>query len=320
MKHSAARPWSKDKVEILTKLWPHFGTITCADMIGLTKSQIKSKADRLKLKILPKQDRLCVQCMTNTQVNRDCGLKCRKCYNENRIVTRPRSPLVTFWNDERMEFLKKWYPQLGGTYVANQLYCSIDKVFHKAHHIGLRLLPSKDRLCRECKTLKLGTSSHGRICAICTSNKRKNKRDKTYADPRSRLSELLRQMRVRSSVKCDVTVDYLLDLWKSQDGKCFYSGLEMTLTPSGLGRSPYSLSIDQKVPKAGYTKGNIALCCWAINAGKQNFSIDTYIKICRAVAKRQSTSRRLSGTFSGTEDLPCRSPQILSTQAAITSP
>jgi hypothetical protein len=60
----------------------------------------------------------------------------------------------------------------------------------------------------------------------------------------------------------------------------------MKLIPYGKGRSPYSVSLDQKKPSKGYTKNNVVLCCWAVNSGKSNLSIKEYINICKAVTKK----------------------------------
>ena len=79
------KPWTKEKVEIMEKWWPHFGTYGAERMLpGLTRTQIKSKATKLGLTLLSKQERLCIECRQRYQYKRDAGLRCEKCHLEKR--------------------------------------------------------------------------------------------------------------------------------------------------------------------------------------------------------------------------------------------
>jgi hypothetical protein len=76
-----------------------------------------------------------------------------------------------------------------------------------------------------------------------------------------------------------------MDLYNKQNGQCAYSGIPMVFERWGSGRKRYSLSIDQIIPGRGYIIGNIALCCWIVNAGKSDLLLDDYIKICNNVVE-----------------------------------
>jgi hypothetical protein len=102
-----------------------------------------------------------------------------------------------------------------------------------------------------------------------------------------RFNELLRSARKRSSIKCDIDIKHLFKLWDDQKGLCYYSGLPMKFSKYGDGRNMYSVSPDQLIADGGYTKTNVVLCCWAVNAGKNSFPINEYINLCRAVARHQ---------------------------------
>jgi len=65
---------------------------------------------------------------------------------------------------------------------------------------------------------------------------------------------------------------YLIELWKAQEGKCFYTKENMDLTGYPQG-NPFAFSVDRIVPELGYVKGNIALCCSIVNRIKQDLSI-----------------------------------------------
>lgn len=58
-------------------------------------AQIKAKVNKLKLVLVPKKERLCIQCKIGNQFRREAGLLCRKCYLAKRKDVRS-SHLYTF--------------------------------------------------------------------------------------------------------------------------------------------------------------------------------------------------------------------------------
>lgn len=54
------------------------------------------------------------------------------------------------------------------------------------------------------------------------------------------------------------------DLYTQQQGKCYYTGLEMKLKCETT-RDPLMLSCDRLDSSKGYTRGNAVLCCYGIN-------------------------------------------------------
>jgi hypothetical protein len=88
----------------------------------------------------------------------------------------------------------------------------------------------------------------------------------------------------------DITVDFLMDLLKKQDGLCAMSGIEMLTTthrdecPEDERYNPNKLSIDRIDSKGGYTQDNVQLvCCW-VNLMKLNVSIDVFKERCRLIS------------------------------------
>lgn len=61
--------------------------------------------------------------------------------------------------------------------------------------------------------------------------------------------------------------------WDSQDGKCYYTGIVMTLDGSKY-QEDYYLTVDRKVPALGYVDGNVALCCNCINRIKSSYTLE----------------------------------------------
>lgn len=77
----------------------------------------------------------------------------------------------------------------------------------------------------------------------------------------------------RKGVKCDLDLEYFLYLYDIQQGKCFYTDMEMTCC-AGKGIMRSALSIDRIIPENGYTKGNVVLCCNIINMSKTNLTLE----------------------------------------------
>lgn len=93
------------------------------------------------------------------------------------------------------------------------------------------------------------------------------------------------------SKKCkldfDLTLDYLLELWKTQNGLCAVSKIPMTYNWSS-GRIFTNVSIDQINPHLGYTKENIQLVCMAVNQMKSDMSIEELYMFCEAIIKNKN--------------------------------
>lgn len=182
------------------------------------------------------------------------------------------------------EFIKNTYPH-AGLYLARQKFgISFPAMRSFADKQSLKMLPKKERLCIECGEAYQLDRYY--VCLLCFNQKRKVIRRTYNVSIRARFQEMLRSCRHRSKNPCDLTVEFLEKMLESQGGLCFYSGLRMVFEPYGRGRNPYSVSIDQKVPGKGYTKDNVALCCWAVNSGKSDLPYEEYVNICNAVVKK----------------------------------
>lgn len=195
-------PWTKEKVDQLIEWWPHFGTNVMANILQLKRTQVKAKSDKLKLKILPKEQRLCSCCKLNFQYSRAAGLKCKNCFSKRRREIR----IEYDSNLDQETILVNWFKRI------------------------------------------------------------------------------MRTIRYRSK-QTDLSIDYLMSLWNNQNGKCFYSNLSMTPPKYGEGRNMFSPSIDKIDPNKDYIVGNVVWATWACNAGKNEWSIDEYFKICKSVSE-----------------------------------
>ncbi len=76
--------WKNDDVIFLKEWWPHFGTELCSAELNITRSRIKAKIDKLRVKMLDKDKRLCISCKIGYQyidsnINRRTNRTCKEC-------------------------------------------------------------------------------------------------------------------------------------------------------------------------------------------------------------------------------------------------
>lgn len=90
------------------------------------------------------------------------------------------------------------------------------------------------------------------------------------------------------SLPFTITKEDLMILWKSQNGKCAISGLDMTYE-LGEGRLYTNVSIDQIIPSKGYTADNIQLVCMAANQLKSDFGMDVVITLCKTIIEHNQS-------------------------------
>ena len=76
-------------------------------------------------------------------------------------------------------------------------------------------------------------------------------------------------------VDVELDSDYLLSLWYAQQGRCYYSGVRMSLDPT---EQINLLSVDRKDNSKGYIKDNIVLCTYIFNSFKFNFTHEQVVK------------------------------------------
>lgn len=113
---------------------------------------------------------------------------------------------------------------------------------------------------------------------------------KRLATARGRFTFLVKKARSRSARSgrpFDLSREYLERLWESQGGKCYYTGLPMTLEVG----SDHTVSLDRLDNDRGYEVGNVVLCCRRVNAMKECDTLAIFVAWCRRVA--DCSSRRL---------------------------
>lgn len=92
---------------------------------------------------------------------------------------------------------------------------------------------------------------------------------------------------------CDLTVEYLKQLWEGQNGICPLTGWNLIL-PQNTGKawekaSPNNASIDRIDNSKGYLQGNVRFISLMANLVRQSFSDEQLINFCKSVTNQQES-------------------------------
>jgi len=69
------------------------------------------------------------------------------------------------------------------------------------------------------------------------------------------------------------------------------SGLVLDLDDGQPGRQAFRPSIDRIRPERGYVRGNVRLVATIVNIGINKWGYDTFLKVCRAVARKKGNGK-----------------------------
>lgn len=111
-------------------------------------------------------------------------------------------------------------------------------------------------------------------CKTCAADRsRKYYRNKRY-NGKIRLKEFRRR-----DPNAEITAEYIEYLWDKQQGKCIYSGFQMTKDPGDKD----VWSVDRVDSSKGYTLDNVVLCSRAVNMMKQDLPLDRFFEYVAAI-------------------------------------
>jgi hypothetical protein len=123
-------------------------------------------------------------------------------------------------------------------------------------------------------------------------NKVRLSQQKYNNSPRGRLIMLMNDSQKRSKEKeFDLNIDFLLNLYNKQSGKCILTDIEFSFEkPKKFRVDPFGVSIDKINPKLSYTQNNVRLVCVAVNFALNEFGDDIFKKISEAYIKKLSNN------------------------------
>ena len=111
------------------------------------------------------------------------------------------------------------------------------------------------------------------------AERRKKYRSKTE----NRAKELLAAAKFNSRQKSVAfDLDYEWVIAKLSVGECEMTGIKFDIEPLPKGRqNPYTASLDRIKPELGYTKANVRMILWALNAAFNSYGEHVYADIAR---------------------------------------
>lgn len=152
------------------------------------------------------------------------------------------------------------------------------------------------RLARSFDIEKRGYLFYASHCNLCDSSRAADYKNKKIETIEGKVDFLMNNLnrRVRDrDLECDVDKEFILNLWQKQEGKCFYTGVEMELGKHKEKKDFYNanfnvISIDRFDSSKGYTKDNTILCCWGVNKMKQEMSYEELLKWCSLILDKHN--------------------------------
>lgn len=94
---------------------------------------------------------------------------------------------------------------------------------------------------------------------------------------------------LKKKIPFEISVQDILDIGLVQDGRCFYSNIDMHIVKSSESlHDPYKMTVDCKDQELGYVKSNIVLCLYCVNSLKQKMSYGEMLSICQKIVANQN--------------------------------
>lgn len=136
------------------------------------------------------------------------------------------------------------------------------------------------KVCKECYAERVGVVNYGykpvnrRTIKKSRTMVRSTKKDGLEVFLNKRQQSLKHRHKNKNMLEYNLPEGYLLELYKKQNGKCYYSGLQLDYKSPKL--SPFSISVDKLDPQNGYTVGNLVLCTHSMNSMKLNMTLGEF--------------------------------------------
>lgn len=105
---------------------------------------------------------------------------------------------------------------------------------------------------------------------------------------------LARAKEDRRKLKVEIDLQYLKNLWDTQEGKCAISGLVMDHTRNPRKHNLYNASLDRIDSSQGYIVGNVQWLCWMVNRMKGENTLEQLLEICNNIVNHQGAKNEKS--------------------------
>lgn len=159
-------------------------------------------------------------------------------------------------------------------------------------------------MCLECDETVLYKRSDAKYCSVKCRNNYKQKAHyarntervkqqwRNYSDTVDGTATLLlnyaKDRAKKNNLAFDLDKDFILE--KLKIGKCELTDLMLSKQLSEKrGRNPMTPSLDRKIPELGYTKENVRLVCFGMNAALGNWGEEMFSTLAKAYLNKSIT-------------------------------
>lgn len=189
--------------------------------------------------------------------------------------------IKSVWNSEKEKILVENYSSIPKKKLCELLGVNLKQFSFKVRELKLNNIFSFDQKFKECSKCKnflprtteyFSTNKDGdsilfrSACKKCTQEISNKNQSSVEGYLKSLLYSKKSDKRVFEG-KYEIDINFLLDLYNKQNGKCAITGIEMK-HDKGKGFNMYNISIDRINPKITYTKNNTQLVCLWANVSK----------------------------------------------------
>lgn len=123
-------------------------------------------------------------------------------------------------------------------------------------------------------------------CKLC----RKNYKHEINQSLDTHIRKKLRMIKEdRRKLENNLDLQFLIDLWNQQNGKCAISGKLMSHKANPRMHNLTNGSLDRIDSKKPYFKNNVQWVCWIVNRMKGENSVEDLLEWCKIILKHKKT-------------------------------
>lgn len=163
--------------------------------------------------------------------------------------------------------------------ISGEIHQFLIKIIYNTNMVW-RVFDGENIICSRCSVSQISTNfRHNRsICLKCRHEENNMYVNRSIEDFINRSVVVRRSDAKKRNIPFEITTDYMIKQYNNQQGKCFYTDVEMTWG-YGKGRLSTALSLDKIIPELGYVPGNCVYCIDIVNMFKKNLSLDELEKL-----------------------------------------
>jgi hypothetical protein len=130
-------------------------------------------------------------------------------------------------------------------------------------------------------------SGYSYLCKLCKSTQKKQlaqRKKPKIPDWVIRLRKNISKRKKRYGEEI-ISSDYLISLYNKQNGKCYYSGIDLDVNESKM-KTLKQISLDRLDSALGYIIDNVVLCCYGLNLCKSDFELEEFELFLKEITKK----------------------------------